>query len=122
MFRRKAHQRARLVRAWRFASGGLALGLAVAGHAYASDSAVVSTQTSAHAPTLQQAHNWLQQGQAKTAYSMLAPLEPELAGDVGFDLLFGQAALQSDRPSEAAFAFERCLAIDSSNGLCRLGM
>lgn len=83
---------------------------------------VPAAASSAHDGTLRQAQQWLEQGQAKTAYSLLAPLESELAGLIAFDWLFGQAALHSDRPSEAAFAFERCLAVDPMNGLCRLGI
>lgn len=131
MFRRKAHLRARFACAWLLVMcGGISSGLLMTGQAYASNassasspaSASRSAQMSVHGATLKQAHDWLQQGQAKTAYNMLAPLEPELAGQTEFDWLFGQAALHSDRPSEAAFAFERCLAIDPSNGLCRLGI
>lgn len=134
MFRRKAHGRAQFACAWQLVTAGMSLGLVMTGHAYATGSASVpspasvhtsaaeSAQTSVHDATLRKAHDWLQQGQAKTAYSMLAPLESELAGQTEFDWLFGQAALNSDRPSEAAFAFERCLAMDSTNGLCRLGI
>lgn len=92
----------------------------------ASNDAAVASNTqitdSPHGSAVQQARDWLNQGQGKTAYELLAPLEPELAGDVEFDVLFGQAALQADRPSEAAFAFERCLAVQSANGTCRLGI
>src|SRR5690625_7038505 len=86
-------------------SAGICLGAGAGG-------AVLAAETSAHDATLSKAHEWLQQGQAKTAYDLLAPLEPELAGIPSYDWLFGQAALNSDRPSEAAFAFERCLAVD----------
>src|SRR5690625_4196531 len=85
-------------------------------------SADLDTVTAHHSNTLRTAQQWLEQGHATTAYHLLAPLEADLAGVTQFDWLFGQAALHSDRPSEAAFAFERCLATDPTNGLCRLGM
>lgn len=72
--------------------------------------------------TLKRAAQWLEQGRGRAAYDLLAPLEDQLAGVPEFDIRFGQAALQIDQPSLAAFAFERCLALDASNGLCRLGI
>lgn len=132
MLSRNARLRARCACAWLSVAGGMSLALGLAGHAHASsgafapgaamESSIQGAIASPHGATLRQAHDWLQGGQAKTAYSLLAPLEPELAGVPEFDWLFGQAALHSDRPSEAAFAFERCLAIDPGNGLCRLGI
>lgn len=64
----------------------------------------------------------LSTGDANAAYQELLALQPPLAGIPVFDLVFGQAALQVDKPSIAAFSFERCLAVDSYNELCRLGM
>lgn len=129
---RKARLRMRSVCAWLIVSSGVWAGSSLV--VYASsvkshttmepDSTVTieDGQHSKHAAILSKARDWLQHGQAKTAYGLLAPLESELAGQPHFDWLFGQAALHSDRPSEAAFAFERCLSVDSANGLCRLGM
>lgn len=134
MFYRKARLRMQSACAW--LAVPVSLGIGVLGYVPAASAESSGTSgggagihassagsaASAHGNTLRQAHDWLQSGQAKTAYNLLAPLEPELAGVVEFDWLFGQAALNSDRPSEAAFAFERCLAVDSANGLCRLGI
>lgn len=117
MLRRKAQPRLRFVCAWLVVTGAAGLGLIPA-----TSAATMPAGSSAHDSTLRKAQEWLEQGQAKTAYDMLAPLESDLAGAVLFDWLFGQAALNSDRPSEAAFAFERCLAVDPMNGLCRLGI
>lgn len=133
MFCRKTWLRVRPVFAWLIVPFGLGLG----GLVYAPlvtaqgvikpgagmlDQAESPALGSMHGDTLRQAQQWLEQGQAKTAYNLLSPLEAELAGLTAFDWLFGQAALHSDRPSEAAFAFERCLAVDPTNGLCRLGI
>ncbi len=75
-----------------------------------------------HQATLERAHDWLDHGQGKAAYDLLQPLLPELSGLVVYDTLFGHAAIQADEPSQAAFAFERCLASQPENGTCRLGM
>lgn len=61
-------------------------------------------------------------GQGASAYQLLEPLEDSLAGDAGYDLLLGQAALAVGQASRAAFAFERCLAVNPLHGACRLGM
>lgn len=71
---------------------------------------------------LQQAEQLLDQQRGQEAYALLAPLEGERAGDPGFDLLLGRAALANGRNTEAAFAFERCLAVEPKNGPCRLQM
>lgn len=95
---------------------------ALAGSNDATEASTVNTTSTSHRAVVQQAQDWLNQGQGKTAYNLLVPLEPELAGQVDFDVVFGQAALHTDRPSQAAFAFERCLAVQPANGTCRLGM
>src|SRR5690625_1380007 len=107
---------------WLMASGAvMGMGLvAVAPTAHAN--AAVAAADAGHVATLRQAHQWLESGQAQTAYTLLEPLEAELAGNIEYDWLFGQAALHADEPSRAAFAFERCLAVDPANGLCRLGI
>lgn len=134
MLGRKAWLRMRSACAWLVVPVGLGLG--ALGYAPPAGAELLNTSdsgprshavhpgaaASAHGDILRQAQQWLEQGQAKTAYGLLAPLEAELAGSMSFDWLFGQAALHSGRPSEAAFAFERCLAVDPMNGLCRLGI
>ncbi|NYT62594.1 DUF560 domain-containing protein [Alcaligenaceae bacterium] len=84
------------------------------------------TANAAQAPAdpelLNRAQAWLQQGQGLTAYGLLEPHESELAGLPAYDYLLGQAALAAKQPTRAALAFERCLAVDPVNGLCRLGM
>src|SRR5690625_2597099 len=76
----------------------------------------------AHKALLQEAREWIASGQGNIAYNKLLPLETTLAGHAEFDTLFGQAALQANEPSIAAFAFERCLSVQPANGLCRLGI
>lgn len=71
---------------------------------------------------LQEASAWVASGHGKTAFKQLGPLLSELAGQPQFDTVYGQAALQADEPSIAAFAFERCLSVQPLNGICRLGM
>ncbi|MBV6273242.1 DUF560 domain-containing protein [Alcaligenaceae bacterium CGII-47] len=75
-----------------------------------------------HHDTLGKAQDWLNSGQARTAYGILLPLLGELAGQPSYDYLLGQAALGSGEATHAAFAFERCLSVQPQNGLCRLGM
>lgn len=77
----------------------------------------------AHADaTLEQAEQLLARQQGQAAYALLAPLEDERGGEPAFDLLIGRAAMASGRHTEAAFAFERCLAIDPKHGPCRMQM
>lgn len=72
--------------------------------------------------TITQAQQLLRQKQAQAAYDLLAPLEDERAGDPDYDYVYGLAALESGKPGVAAFAFERCLAVDPRNGPCRVLM
>lgn len=61
-------------------------------------------------------------GQGAAAWPLLEPLEELLAGHADYDLMLGQAALAAGRHTRAAFAFERCLAVNPLHGACRLGM
>lgn len=71
---------------------------------------------------LQQAEQLLSQQKGAEAYALLAPQEDERGGDPAYDLALGRAALAAGRHTEAAFAFERCLATDPKNGPCRMNM
>lgn len=73
-------------------------------------------------PLLARADQLLAQGQSKAAFDLLVPLEDERAGDPDFDYLLGLAALETGLGGIAAFAFERCLAVDPKNGPCRVQM
>ena len=71
---------------------------------------------------LQQAEQLLSQQRNQDAYDLLAPVEDERSGEPGYDYLLGRAAIAIGRHTEAAFAFERCLAVDPKNGPCRVQM
>lgn len=77
----------------------------------------------AHADELLlQAEQLLNQQRGQDAYTLLAPLEEERSGEPGYDFLLGRAAIATGHHTEAAFAFERCLAVDPKNGPCRVQM
>lgn len=62
-----------------------------------------------------QAAAHIEAGRYAAAYELLAPLEPERAGDPGFDLMLGVAALESGQATRAVFALERVLAVQPDN-------
>jgi tetratricopeptide (TPR) repeat protein len=61
---------------------------------------------------VRQAEALIRDNKAEQAYSLLAPLESSLAGNVEYDYLLGISAVQSGKPSQAVFALERVQAID----------
>lgn len=61
----------------------------------------------------------LKRGDAKAAYELLLPLEPQRAGDPQYDYLLGIAALDAGDPERAVFALERVLAQQPDNALAR---
>jgi hypothetical protein len=73
-------------------------------------------------PVLAKADQLLKQRQPQEAFNLLAPLEDERSGQPDYDYLYGLAALETGKPGVAAFAFERCLAVDPRNGPCRVMM
>lgn len=73
-------------------------------------------------PVLEQAQLLINQQQSQAAFDLLAPLEDERSGAPDYDYLYGLAALNSGKPGIAAFAFERCLAVEPTNGPCRVLM
>lgn len=62
---------------------------------------------------IRQAETLLRDNQPEEAYTLLAPLEARLAGNVEYDYLLGISALNSGRAAQAVFAFERVQATDS---------
>jgi tetratricopeptide (TPR) repeat protein len=56
------------------------------------------------------------------AYQILDPLEDRLAGDLKYDHLLAQAALESGDASRASFVYERILAVDADQVRVRLEM
>lgn len=61
----------------------------------------------------------VQQKNPKAAYALLAPLEPQRAGDPEFDYVLGLAALDSGQREKAIFAFERVLAVNPNHAQAR---
>lgn len=61
--------------------------------------------------TIQQAESLIHRGDSGKAYSLLEPLEPQLAGNVRYDYLFGVSAVNAGKSSRAVFALERVLAV-----------
>lgn len=61
----------------------------------------------------------LEQGKAREAFEILAPLESERSGSVEFDLLLGIAAVDAQQPTRAVFALERVLAMEPNNPRAR---
>ncbi len=91
------------------------LGLApVSALAQADDSDAVSAQLSESdpdvVPILKQAQALLAGQKAGDAYTLLTAHELDLGGTPLFDYLLGVAALDSGRPTDAAFALERVVA------------
>jgi len=66
-----------------------------------------------------QARELLNSHQAGSAYTLLAPLSDERAGDPDYDYLLGIAALDSGQPGQAVFALERVLAVKPDDALAR---
>lgn len=64
----------------------------------------------------------LKAGKAQEGYTLLAPHEYEMAGNVDYDYLLGIAALDSDKPDKATLAFERVLAVNPNFAGARLDM
>ena len=58
----------------------------------------------------------------KEAYALLLPEVDARAGSPDFDLLLGIAALDAGRPTEAAFALERVLAVQPNNQRAKMEM
>lgn len=75
-------------------------------------------------PGLDRAGNLIREGQYQAAYELLAPLEAHNQEDTAFNLLLGQAALQTGRADSAVTFFRRSLeaspdSIDAHLGLAR---
>jgi tetratricopeptide (TPR) repeat protein len=64
----------------------------------------------------------LQAGKAKESYTLLAPHEYEMAGNIEYDYLLGVAALNSDQPDKATLALERVLAVNPDYAGARLDL
>ena len=78
-------------------------------------SALVSFQVMADPQVLERARGLLASGNAKQAYTELAPLQDKLSGTPEYDYLLGVSALDSGRNEEAIIAFERVLAVTANH-------
>ncbi|MDP2226776.1 MAG: tetratricopeptide repeat protein [Moraxellaceae bacterium] len=94
----------------------------MAGNALADSAIAEANASAADDALLQKGERLLNQRQANSAWNLLSAQEDELGGNPKFDYLLGRAALESGRTSEAAFAFERCLATNPKDGPCRVQM
>ncbi len=71
---------------------------------------------------LSQAKKLMEEGKAEQAFNVLAPLEPQRAGETDFDYTLGIAALDSGRPDRATIAFERVLALNPNFAGARIDL
>lgn len=68
---------------------------------------------------LERARAALERNDARAAYEILAPLAEAREGEPEYDYLYGIAALDSGRTTEAVFALERVLAVQPDNDVAR---
>lgn len=71
------------------------------------------------ADALSDARQLIGTGKTREAFALLEPLEEELAGQSGFDLLFGIAAVDSGQHTRGVFALERVLSVEPDNPRAR---
>ena len=91
------------------------------GVASAQSSATLEVQASAATQQLlRNAESHLANNDSAGAYALLSPHEAELAGNAYFDYLFGVAALDTGRISEAIFSLRRSLAVEPRFSAARL--
>ena len=69
--------------------------------------------------TLHEAADLLNHKQPAEALAKLGPLRPTLAGEVDFNLVYGIALLETDKPRQAETAFRRALTVQPENLLAR---
>lgn len=70
-------------------------------------------------PSMRQAEWLIQSGNFEAAYQLLLPLEQQYAGQLDFDMLLGNAAVESGHYTQAMFALERVLSIEPNHQLAR---
>ena len=92
-------------------------------HGLAAAPAAVDRARAAVSPadeaTLQEAADLLNHKQPAEALAKLGPLRPTLAGEVDFNLVYGIALLETDKPRQAETAFRRALTVQPENLLAR---
>jgi len=72
----------------------------------------IATELQPYLGTLESAKLALDEQKPGRAWTLLAPLEAELAGNIDYDYLLGVAALDTGRATESTFIFQRILAQD----------
>lgn len=83
------------------------------GAASAQSSATLEVEADAATQSLlREAEGMLGRSDPESAWRLLSPREPDLAGNPYFDYLLGIAALDSGRRSEAIFSLQRALAVE----------
>ena len=82
----------------------------------------LSTGAQAADADLAKARQLIGEGQYKAAYELLVPFEAAAASDAAFNLLLGEAALQSGNAQQAVTAFERSLAAKPDSVDAHLGL
>ena len=77
-----------------------------------------------HAATadLTAARHLAERGDYRAAYELLAPMQSSAQGDVAFELLLGQVALEASQAQVARDAFTRALAADPTAVAAHLGL
>ncbi len=68
------------------------------------------------------ARQLVERGDYRAAYDVLAPMQGAAKGDVEFELLLGQAALETQRAQAAREAFERALVAEPASVAAHLGL
>ncbi|MEM7543891.1 MAG: tetratricopeptide repeat protein [Pseudomonadota bacterium] len=68
---------------------------------------------------LREAKALIDSGHAADAYDILQAREEELAGNPAYDFVYGMAALDAGKPTEAIFALQRAVDQDPNNGPAR---
>jgi tetratricopeptide (TPR) repeat protein len=79
----------------------------------------IAVAASAIHPAIQQAETLIQANDFEGAYQVLLPLEKQYAGHLEFDLLLGNAAVESGHYTQGMFALERVLVIDPNHQVAR---
>lgn len=83
---------------------------------------VVASSARAIEPDLTLARQWIDEARYAEAYELLQAHEGTGAQDVSFDLLLGEAALQTQRPEQARALFARALAAEPGSVDAHLGL
>ena len=95
---------------WRRAALGMLLSVGALMPALAAD------------PDLPRAKQLLSEGRYQDLYTLLQPFEAGSQGDLGFNLLLGEAALRTERAQEAKALFERSLELQPDSIEAHLGL